>query len=183
MPRSLQLLLVLGLVLAANLLWDPLAEDAGERDSARRAKLPGVYIDDARSLSFTREGELADVLDAQRVEQFGRRGYALLSEPRFYSHSSGKNTWSAWAERGRYEPGMDRLLLRRNVVLNHDQAGTRLETSSLDVDLNTREAQTQRPVTITWDDNRTVAGGMLARLDAETIALGPDVESTYVPQP
>ncbi len=177
----LQALLAMGLLLLASYYWGPGSiGDADRASGERRKNLPNSYMDTVRSLSFTDNGQLADVLEALHVEQFGKHGYALLTQPRFYSHSRDNRTWSASADRGRYEEGRQRLLLRQHVVLDHDQTRTHMETPSLDIQLDTSVASTRSEVRINQGENRTRASGMIARLGEETIALGPNVESTYV---
>ncbi len=186
MPKPLvHTLLALALLLIANYLWQygstPLQDQAPRK--ADGDPLPTSYIDQARSRSYTEQGVLSDILESERVEQFGRNGDAVLTEPRFYAHSDNNRTWSASAERGRFQPGRQRLLLRQSVVLSHDQTGTRLDSNSLDIHLDSREARSTVPVTISQGGNVTRADGMLARLNQETIALGPNVESIYARVP
>ncbi|MFV8820131.1 LPS export ABC transporter periplasmic protein LptC [Haliea sp. E17] len=180
----LHLLLVAALVLLTTHYWNP---GPGTAATAARGTpggpLPTSYIDNARSRSFSADGTLSDILESSRVEQFRKPAYTMLYEPRFYAHSAHDRTWSASADRGRYAGNGQRLLLRQNVVLSHDQTGTQLTTASLDIQLDTREAQTRSAVTITQAGNATRANGMLARLNQETIRLGPDVESIYVQIP
>ncbi len=185
MPRPLlQILLALTLVLAANHYWDPNpAPSADQGTSARHVALPKTYIHQARSWSFDPQGNLSDMLEAERIDQFSRGNYSLITAPRFYSHSDDGKTWSASASRGRYEDRRERLLLRKNVVLSHDQTGTTMNTNALNIHLKTKVAQSNRRVTITQGDNRTTADGMVAELDRETITLKPNVESIYVQSP
>jgi lipopolysaccharide export system protein LptC len=185
MPRPiLQVLLALALVLAANHYWDP---EPGKRPdqetSERHVALPKTYVQQARSWSFDEQGNLSDMLEAERVDQFSKGNYSMVIEPRFYSHSKDRKTWSATAERGRFEHGRERLLLRKNVVLSHDQTGTRMQSHMLDLNLVDKLAQSNKPVTITQGENRTTADGMVASLEQETIVLKPNVESIYVQSP
>jgi lipopolysaccharide export system protein LptC len=184
MPRPLlQILLALSLVLAANYYWDPSpAPTSDPSTSARQQDLPRTYIDSARTWSFDAQGDLNDIVEAERVEQFPQRNQSTMAKPRFYSHSKNDKTWSATADRGRFFHRTERLMLRFDVVLTHDQTGTRMNSDALDIYLKKRTAESDRQVTITSGQNRTVADGLLANLDLETLELKPNVESVYVVQ-
>lgn len=185
MPRPLlQILFALSLVLAANYYWDPSpARTLDPETRERQQALPRTYIETARTWSFDEQGNLSDIVEAQRVEQFPQRRLSNITEPRFYSHSENDKTWSASATRGSYFDGAERLVLRNNVVLTHDQSGTTMNTHALDIYLESRTAQSKRKVIITRGQNRTTADGLLADLDRETLKLKPNVESIYVVQP
>ncbi len=183
MPRPLlQVLLALTLLLAVNLLWDPRPGSVpDEQTSRRQGALPKTYIEEVQTWSFDEKGNLNDMLEARRVDQFSRGDYSMIVEPRLYSHSEDGRTWSMSAERGRFEHDDDQLLLRKNVILSHDQTGTRMSTHTLDVQLEERTARGDRPVTIVQGENRTTADGLFVDLEQETVLLTPNVETLYVP--
>ncbi len=185
MPRPLlQILFALALLLAANLIWDPRPGSVPDAETSRRqGDLPKTYIEEVQTWSFDEDGNLNDMLEARRVDQFRRGDYSMIVEPRLYSHGEDGQTWSMSADRGRYQHENDELLLRRNVVMSHDQTGTRMRTHTLDVQLEARTARGERPVTIVQEDNRTRADGLLVDLEQETVLLKPNVESLYVPPP
>ncbi len=185
MPRPLlQILLALALVLAANHFWDPRPARVPDADtSARQGALPRTYIENARTWSFDEQGFLSDIVEAERVEQFPQYQRSRITAPRFYSHSENDKTWSANAEHGVFFDRRETLVLRRNVVLRHDQTDTRMETGELSIDLAARTAESTKKVTLTRDGNRTTADGLLANLDLETLELKPNVESIYAAQP
>ncbi len=181
---ALQVLLAITLVVAANYYWSPrTSQTVDEETRERQRALPKTYIEQTRAWSFDETGALTDILEAEKIEQFGRGNVSMLTMPKFYAHSRDDKTWSAVAERGRFEAHSERLLLRREVVLTHDQTGTSMATQALDIELDDKTAISDKRVTITQGENRTTADGMIARLQEETITLKPNVESTYVQQP
>lgn len=184
MPRPLlQVLLALTLLLAVNLLWDPRPGSVPDEETSRRQDaLPKTYIEEVQTWSFDENGALNDMLEAKRVDQFSRGNYSMIVEPRLYSHSENDRTWSVSADRGRYQHSEEQLLLRRNVILSHDQTGTRMSTHALDIQMEERTARGNRRVTIVQGDNRTTADGLLVDLDQETVLLTPNVETLYVPR-
>ena len=185
MPRpTLQVLLAIALVLAANYYWSPLPSQSPDPQAMKRqGELPQTYIEHTRAWSFDDSGELTDILEADRVEQFQQGSVSLLTKPRFYAHSGNDKTWSAVADRGRFETHRERLLLRKKVVLIHDQTGTRMDTHALDIEVDDKIATSQKPVTLTQGDNRTTAEGLIANLNDETFILKANVESIYEPLP
>ena len=185
MPRlPLQILLALTLILAANYYWNPqTAQSPDPQTSIRQQELPQTYLEVVRGWTFDEEGKLTDIVEAEHVEQFPRRKVSMITQPRFYAHSGDDKTWSATAEKGRGDDHNERLLLRKNVVLIHDQSGTRMNTQALDIELESKIASSQKKVTIVQGNNRTTADGMVVRMEDETITMKPNVESIYAPTP
>jgi lipopolysaccharide export system protein LptC len=182
MPRpSLQILLAIVLVLAGSYYWDPnTAAVPDPRTSARQQALPRTYLEAPRSWTYSEEGSLAEVLEAVSAEQYPQRDETLIVAPRFYAHSSDDRTWTATADRGRFRDNAQRLTLKGNVALSHDQTGARLETAVMVIEIDRKIARSNKPVTLTYGENITTADGMVARLEPETIKLAPNVESIYV---
>ncbi|RLQ21912.1 LPS export ABC transporter periplasmic protein LptC [Seongchinamella sediminis] len=185
MPRlPLQILLAITLLVAAGYFWRP--QTAGTPDvqtTQRQRELPQTYLQTVRAWSFDEDGMLTDIVEAEQLEHFPRRKLTLIGEPRFYAHSGDDKTWSASAERGRDDGRRERLLLRRNVVLIHDQTGTRLDTQALNIDLDRQIASSDRRVTVVQGNSRTVADGIEVRMQEETILMKPNVESIYAQAP
>jgi len=154
------------------------------KNADRLQALPSIYLQTARSWTFNEQGRLTNVLEADRVDQFSHRNESLLGSPRFYSHSGDDRTWSARADKGQFQHDAQNLHLLDNVVLSHDQTGSRLETRSMDINFKKKIATSEQPVTITHGANNTQAYGMTAYLETEQILLQPNVESIYVqPRP
>lgn len=182
---ALPIFLVLSLALFASFYWRPGGDPDADPDTVRRQMtLPRTYLEEVRSWQYDVDGDLKEVMEADRAEYFARRDASELQQPRFYSHDGNDRTWSASAERGtlRHRPGI--VKLRRNVRLVNDQTGGTLATQAMT--LNTREntARSLVPVTITQNGSILRADGMTADLNSERIVMSPNVESTYVqPQP
>ena len=185
MPRlPLQIMFAITLVLAANYYWNPQTADTPDPGtSVRQQELPQTYLETVKGWTFDEDGQLTDIVEAERVEQFPRRKLSLITQPRFYAHSGDDKTWSASAERGRGDDNTDRLLLRKNVVLIHDQSGTRMDTQALDIELESKVARSHKKVTVVQGNNRTVASGMVVKMEEETIEMKPNVESIYAQAP
>lgn len=181
--RYLLVLLALVIMLAVHQNWNPASVVVPRPGAALNEDEAKTYLAGAHSRIFDESGRLSDILEAQRVDHFQQGNYSMITEPRYYAHSEDGKTWSLSAARGRMVHGQDRLLLRKNVVLSHDQSGARMQTHSLDLDLSTRIATSDRQVTLEQGDNRTRADSMVASLEHETLNLKSNVESIYVPPP
>jgi len=180
----LQVLFAVVLVIAVNHFWDPSPAPVPDpQTSERQRTLPRTYLSNARIWTFDQEGQLSEIVEASRMEQYPQQDVSNITEPRFYAHSEDDRTWSASAARGQFHHRQERLELRQLVVLEHDQTGARVDTEALDILLKNNTAVSKSPVTITQGENRTTADGMLAILERETIELGPNVESIYVERP
>jgi len=175
---------LLGAALIALAVWYWSLVGGGAID---RSPLPGdvelaqTYLVNTRSMSFAEDGALAEVMEAARIEHFGREDVSELQQPRFYSHDGNDRTWSASADHGTLTHRNSLLLLRRNVLLGNDQSGATLETQAMTLDLKLRTATSHVPVSAQMDDNILRADGMFADLTNETILLQPNVEGTHVP--
>ena len=185
MPRlPLQILLAITLLVAAGHFWKPQTAKNPDAETAhRQQELPQTYLETIRAWTFDEQGLLTDIIEADDLEQFPRRKLSLISQPRYYAHSGDDKSWSASAERGRGDDEDNLLLLRKRVVLIHDQSGTRLDTQALDIDLDNQIAASNRKVTVVQGSNRTTADGIEVRLNDETLLLKPNVESIYAQAP
>ena len=185
MPRlPLQILLAIVLVLAANHYWNPETAESPDLDtSARRHELPKTYLEVVRAWTFDEGGKLTDIVEAERLEQFPRRHLSYITMPRFFAHSGDDRSWSASADKGRTDEKVDRLLLRKNVVLIHDQSGTRMKTQALDIELENKVASSNKKVIVVQGNNSTRADGLVVRMEDEIIIMKPNVESIYAPMP
>lgn len=183
MPHPfLQLLLLLTLGFAASYYWVPkLADNPDQATSARQRSLPKSYIVEARSWLYNEQGALTEIMEADSVEDFPQRDESLMQAPRLYSLNGDDNTWSASATRGRFVTSAKTLVLIDNVRMAHDQTGTRLESDIIRINLENKTARSIEPVTITSNQGKTTADGMVAFLEKERVILKPNVESIYEP--
>ncbi|MFT6289407.1 MAG: LPS export ABC transporter protein LptC [Alcanivorax sp.] len=178
----LQLLLMIALVLAASYFWEPLTGKSTDlQASASRQSLPKNYLESTRTWSYDDQGQLVQIIEAQRAEHYPQRDESLLQEPRYYSHHGDDRTWSGEARSGRYQLSKQTLTLQNEVKLINDQTGGALTSEMMVLDLNKKTAASIMPVAITQGEHTTHADAMLAQLDLEQIQLISNVESIYVP--
>ena len=56
-----------------------------------------------------------------------------------------------------------------------------MDTQALDIELESKVARSHKKVTVVQGNNRTVASGMVVKMEEETIEMKPNVESIYAP--
>lgn len=175
---------LLAAVLAALAVWywSLVGDGAIERSPLRGdTALVQTYLVNTRSMAYAEDGALAEVMEASRIEHYGREDVSELQQPRFYTHDGNNRTWSAMADHGRLKHRTSILILRRDVVLSNDQSGGTLQAEAMTLNLRLRTATSRVTVTAQLDGNILRADGMFADLANETILLEPNVEGTYVP--
>ncbi len=151
----------------------------GSTDSGE--ELPQTYLEDVRLRLYGEDGALSDVLSASRVEYFSAGPpRSDLVAPKFYSHDGDLQTWSASAQRGTLLHGPRILRLEDNVVLQHDAFNTRMDTEAMTVNILTKVATSQVPVTMTRGASTMRADQMVANLAEERVRLSDNVETIYV---
>ena len=107
-----------------------------------------------------------------------------MVSPRVYSHNVNEDSWSASSQNGLYYNKLEVLTLTDNVVLSNDTNQVELTTEEMKIDLRKNTATAIVPVTIRSGQSSTVADGMVANLDKQTVRLKPNVRSIYVnPKP
>ena len=180
MPRPyLQVMMAITAVIAASYFLMPGLEHDEEVSEWQQA-LAKTYLINTRTATYDEEGKLTDVLQAATATFYPSKKESTLEEPRLYSHNLNDDTWSVSAEAGRYDHRREILTLSTAVVLSNDSQNVQLTTEQMRIDLKKNLASTKVPVTIIQGTNTTRADGMVANLDAQTVRLQPNVESTYV---
>lgn len=179
--RQNLLLGTLTLVLMAWFWMPSLDNPLDPGQPAIDAATVSTYVTDSRRRAYDETGQLAEILEATRVEHRDDTDVAELDQPRYYAHHGDNRSWSLRAQQGTLQHDSGVLLLRRDVLLKNDQSGGTLSASAMRLNLRSRLAVSWVPVTIRWNGNNITADGMQADLVAETIQLEPNVESLYVP--
>ncbi len=159
--------------------------DSGPRplvgSNEAREDLPQTYLTDVRLRMYGVDGALSDVLRAGEMEYFAQGApRSELLDPRFYSHDGDLQTWSASAQRGTLLHGRRLLELADAVMLPHDTFNTLMETEAMTVNIVSKVASSQVPVTITRDASTMRADQMTANLAQERVRMSNNVETIYV---
>ncbi|GAB3286549.1 LPS export ABC transporter periplasmic protein LptC [Parahaliea aestuarii] len=178
---ALPIALALFLVLLTSLYWNPGGDPAADPAIAQRQMtLPRTYVEEVRSWQYAANGNLKEVLEADRAEYFTGKDASELTQPRFYSHDGNDRSWSASADEGTFRHRAGILQLRRQVRLVNDQTGGTLATQAMTLNTRKNTAISRVPVTVTQNESILRADGMTADLNSERIVMSPNVETTYV---
>lgn len=174
------------LVLAASLAlvlafivrwWLP-----GERPSMPLPTLPDTRFDytlsDFSARFHSAEGETTLVVNGPRLEHDSETRIATLQSPRFQFEPDGRN-WHGQSASGRFERDADLLTLEGGVLLSQalDHGQLVIETEALQHHRAARTISTDTAVTLRQPGTQAHSGGLMMRLDQDTIELFNHVQA------
>ncbi len=172
--------------LASALLWWPeqkAAPNVGDSEAEPQSDYSATQISMRR---FDSNGSLELRLDASRVAHFRAAALTMLDSPQLRHSASDGQQWQVQSLRGVLS-GSDQLSLNEQVELTasgkNTQAPVRAETSSLQIDLASRQVHTDAPVVV-YNGRATLNGvGLEADLGREHIVINDQVRAIYEPSP
>jgi LPS export ABC transporter protein LptC len=169
-----RLVLAASLVLVAVFLvrwWLP-----GERPSTVLPSLPDTRFDytlsDFSARFYNAEGELSLLLDGPRLEHDSATRIASLVSPSFRFDPEGRD-WHGQALSGQFDRDADALSLIGEVILHQqlEQGRLVIETERLQHQRAARTISGDQPVSLRQPGTQARAGGLMIRLDEDTIEL------------
>lgn len=172
--------------LASALLWWPEKPQATSASNSEARVQPDYSATGISMRRFERNGSLALRLDASRVAHFRAAGITMLESPQLRHSPADGQLWQLQALRGVLS-GRDQLSLNDEVVITGQGKAahglTRVETTSLQLDLASRRARTDAPVVV-HNGRATLRGvGLEADLGSEHIVINDQVRAIYEPSP
>lgn len=167
-------LLVVLLAALAMWLWrQPRYETPETANRTGRGPVePGYVATGAVMLETGHDGRPLYRLRAERISQLNPNANIELTAPQF--QYEGTTVWTVTARTGTLPPSQQQVRLAGDVLARGEQVGTdpmELHTATLDVDLQTRLADTRDPVTMQWGANRLSATGLHADMQADYLRL------------
>lgn len=175
---------LLVILLAALALWlwrQPRYETPGAAARSGRGPVePGYVATGAVMLETGNDGRPLYRLRADRIAQLDPTSDIELTAPQF--QYEGTTVWTVTAHSGTLPPSQQQIRLAGEVLARGDQAGSEpmeLHTDTLDVDLQTRQADTRDPVTMQWGANRLSATGLHADMQADYLRLKSPVHGEF----
>ena len=161
---------------AALVLWtwrSPREEvQDNQAHDERPAAEPGYIATGAVLLETDTEGQPLYRLRAERISQPDPTGAIELTAPQF--EYQGNTTWTLTAHTGVLPPSAQQISLSGDVVAHGDRTGAvpiEIHGATLNVDMQTRRADTVDPVTMDWGANRLWAQGLHADMQADQLRL------------
>ena len=131
------------------------------------------------------EGNLYDQLKTPLSAHYPLSDSISLSTPLFNLFLKNNESWELSAQYGRLKENNNQLQLWDNVILKQKKAAntahSTLTTSTLNIDLKEKTAETSAPVTITQANQQIHAIGLHADFTTKTIQLLSQVKGQFKP--
>lgn len=172
------------------LLW---SEDGGRRvpgmgngsaDNGVAGERSDYYMEGVESWQFDSEGRRQHSLQALRIEHFSASQRSLMQAPRIRVHRPGDGDWLVSAETAEGRHADNLFSLQTAVVLERAAAEgvvpLRMETETLRLNPQTRQADTDAAVRFASDRGQMTATGLRADLASERLQLLHKVHARYV---
>jgi len=182
--RRTWLLFAFGVALALWLWRSPREEvQDNQAHGAGPAAEPGYVATGAVMLETDTDGQPLYRLRADRISQPTPKDDIHLTAPQFVYQ--GNIVWTLTAQSGVLPPSAQQISLAGDVVATGEKPGTdpmHIHSATLNVDMQTRHADTVDPVTVDWGTNRLWAQGMHADMQTDHLRLISPVYGVFTPK-
>jgi LPS export ABC transporter protein LptC len=154
--------------------WRSPREEVSDKQagSSGHAPEPGYIATGAVLFETDTEGQPLYRLRAERIAQPGPTSDIELTSPQF--EYQGTTMWTLNAQTGILPPTAQQISLSGDVVAQGQRAGAQpmhIHTATLNVDMQTRRADTDDAVTMDWGPNRLWAHGLHADMQTDHLRL------------
>jgi LPS export ABC transporter protein LptC len=155
-------------------LWRSPREEVADnrtRDSGH-APEPGYVATGAELFETDADGQPLYRLRAERISQPDPTADIELTSPQF--EYQGTTLWTLNAHTGVLPPSAQQISLSGDVVAQGQRTGTEpihIHTATLNVDMQTRRADSNDAVTMDWGPNRLWAHGLQADMQTDHLRL------------
>jgi lipopolysaccharide export system protein LptC len=155
-------------------------------NSTTLANLPDSYATQIIVYHTDKSGNLYDQLNTPLSVHYPLDDSISLATPIFTLFLKNKESWQLSSRYGKLKEGKDLLQLWNNVKLEQKQGPSKkivstLTTSTLDIHLKEKTAETSAPVTITQINQEIHAVGLHANFNTKTIRLISQVKGQLKP--
>lgn len=179
-----QTLLICLLFALSLLAWRWSSQSADENSQAQKedVSLPSFTAAKLHSRRYTADGKLTDIFTAEQALYYQHNKITDTLYPVLQTFEpNGQTAWNISAKNGQLS-GNDRIILRDNIIIkNHNPALNidRMQTSYLDMDMNTRQVSSDKPVTIDSPDYHVQGVGLHADLNTKRYQILEQSHATY----
>jgi LPS export ABC transporter protein LptC len=171
--RRSWLLLAFAVALVMWLWRSPREEPADNQTHTNgHAPEPGYVATGAVLFETDADGQPLYRLRAERIAQPNPTANIELTTPQF--EYQGTTLWTLNARLGVLPPSAQQISLSGDVVAQGERGGAKpihIHTATLNVDMQTRRADTTDPVTMDWGANRLWSQGLHADMQADRLRL------------
>lgn len=175
--------LVLLAVASSWLSFESSEQQRRQHQSARQT--PDYYLQQAEIVTLDEHGQATQRLHSSYLGHYQEQGYALLREAQLQLLQTQGESWRMNAGEARLELEGDRLILKDQVrVQRTASAGGEelsLETEHLILHPESRFAETDAPLRLSYPQGVLTATGLHAYLDQQRLELLSEVSMRYEP--
>lgn len=179
----INLILISLILLGTWYTWLQLTRPA---NSTITGNQPDAYATKVIIYHINKSGDLYDQLNTPLSVHYPSDDSISLTTPIFTLFLKNKESWQLSARYGKLKEGEDLLQLWNNIKLEQKQGSdnrtvSTLTTSTLDIHLKEKTAETSAPVTITQLNQEIHAVGLYANFNTKTIRLLSQVKGQLKP--
>lgn len=146
---------------------------------------PDAYMEKVSATIFNAAGIASMHIESPRMVHYPKDDITLIQSPMVTLYRKTSGPWHVSADQGLTNHGIDKVFLKKNVVVHHPanplDPEMKLTTQSLTVLPRQEAVETQDPVTITQPHATIQAVGMNANFNTGIVHLLSDTRSDYVP--
>lgn len=146
---------------------------------------PDSFMEEVTATIMNKDGVPKLKIQAPRMTHYAMNNQTYFTKPHVTVYRQSPQPWFIDSDFGKAMNGIDHIIFSSHVVIHHPadfaDPKTIMQTTSLDVFPNEKQATTSEAVTITQPDTVVHAIGMLANLEDGTVKLLSAAKGDYVP--
>lgn len=146
---------------------------------------PDSFMENVTATIMNKDGLPKLKIEAPKMVHYAENNQSYFTKPHVTIYRQSPQPWYIDSDFGKALNGIEHIIFSSHVVIHHladaAEPGTSMQTTSLDVFPNQKQATTQEAVTITQPDTVVHAIGMLANLEDGTVKLLSEAKGEYVP--
>lgn len=144
---------------------------------------PDYVINDLKSVEFNEQGEINSRVSARHMEHFEEANMTYFTEPVYLLYpDEGKAQWRLRSSTGTLDKNSGHVTLEKDVIIDAispEEPIQTIETTYLELDLNTMIMTSDRTINITGNDFIITGEGLFGDLNKQTVKLMSQVKGTY----
>lgn len=168
---------------ALILYWQVQTKRGAEDQVIHVSERPDYIVNDLKSVQYSEQGNINSRVSASHMEYYADRNMTYFTEPIYLVYpDSGDAQWRLRSTKGTLDKNSGRVTLENNVIIDAispEEPIQTIETTYLELDLNTMIMTSDRTIRITGKDFLITGQGLHADLNAQNVRLTSQVEGTY----
>ncbi len=180
--RQTLLLLLLFIVSLLAWQWSAQRDEHNLQTQKKDLSLPSFTASNLHTYRYTIDGKLTDIFSANQTFYYEYDKVTVAARPLLRTfETDGKEAWNVAADSGKLF-SQDRLFLKDNVLIKNINPAInvdRMQTSYLEMDMNTNQISSDKPVTIDSPDYHVQGVGLHADLKTKRYQILDKGHATY----